>query len=208
MKIDMAMSGQITMKRHNTWRKDGLDLRIPVLYQGSLEQQLIANQNVRRGGLGEFTPYAATVPTALDPTQAPKGQDTVWVWAMPLPYEPTVPMDVYSKSVQATVLSDLGRYYDGLEGLEIGRHVETWVDLQERTRAPMGNWAHVDFQLFRNGPLRPARGFSHRTPVDGLFITGAGTHPGPGISGIPGQLAARAVLKSFRRGPKRDRDLA
>jgi len=45
------------------------------------------------------------------------------------------------------------------------------------------------------GPLRPTRALgSHRTPVEGLYISGAGTSPAGGIAGTPGRLAARAVL--------------
>jgi hypothetical protein len=55
--------------------------------------------------------------------------------------------------------------------------------------------------LLRLGPLRPALGFGgYRTPVPGFFITGAGTHPGASVSGIPGQQAARTLLKTFAAG--------
>jgi hypothetical protein len=48
----------------------------------------------------------------------------------------------------------------------------------------------------RFGPLRPAVGFgSYRTPVEGLYLTGAGTHPTGGISGIPGFVAAKTLLR-------------
>ena len=50
--------------------------------------------------------------------------------------------------------------------------------------------------LLRHGPLRPAQGFGgYRTPVPGLYLSGAGTHPTAGICGIPGQLAAKEVLR-------------
>ncbi len=200
IKIDMAMRGRIGCAPHHAWRTDDLDLRIPVVYQGTFEQLLIAAEKAVTGELPDYLPYAATVPTAFDPTQAPEGQDTVWIWVQPVPYKPQLPMDVYEKEVQQRVLKDLATYYDGIADLEIGRVVESWPALMERTRAPDGNWAHVDFQLFRNGPLRPAWGLAgHRIPVDGLFLSGAGTHPGPGISGIPGQLAARAVMKNLKQ---------
>jgi phytoene dehydrogenase-like protein len=60
---------------------------------------------------------------------------------------------------------------------------------------PDGNIYHLD------APLRPALGSGgYRTPVPGLFLTGSGTHPSGGISGIPGQLAACTVLRSLRGG--------
>jgi phytoene dehydrogenase-like protein len=57
--------------------------------------------------------------------------------------------------------------------------------------------------------MRPARGFGgYRTPIDGLWLTGAGTHPGGGITGAPGYVAARALLReraSSGRGAMLDR---
>jgi phytoene dehydrogenase-like protein len=59
---------------------------------------------------------------------------------------------------------------------------------------------HVDPALMRMGPLRPAHGLgSYDTPVPGLFLSGAGTHPTGGISGIPGKQSAEWMLKTMRR---------
>jgi phytoene dehydrogenase-like protein len=54
---------------------------------------------------------------------------------------------------------------------------------------------YLDIALDQLGPLRPTRGLSdHRTPVAGLYVSGAGTNPTGGIAGTPGRRAARAVL--------------
>jgi phytoene dehydrogenase-like protein len=100
------------------------------------------------------------------------------------------------------IVDQAGAYYDGIEGLEIGRQVLTNADIGERVHATGGNVTHVDMALGRAGPGRPARGFGgFRTPVDGLFLSGAGTHPGGGITGAPGYNAAREVLRTpGRRG--------
>ncbi len=72
--------------------------------------------------------------------------------------------------------------------------VMTPDDFAERFRTPDGNVYHVDPTSTRFGPLRPALGLSsYRTPVEGLFVSGGGTHPSAGICGVPGQLAAREV---------------
>ena len=88
------------------------------------------------------------------------------------------------------------------ELLEIDRRVMTPVDIEDRFRAPDGNVYHVDPIATRFGPLRPAVGLAgYRTPLDGLFLSGASTHPSAGICGVPGQQAAKAVLKSLRGHP-------
>ena len=71
-------------------------------------------------------------------------------------------------------------------------------DIADRTNATGGNITHVDMAMGRAGPMRPARGLGgYRTPIEGLFLSGAGTHPGGGITGAPGYNSARAVLRSL-----------
>jgi phytoene dehydrogenase-like protein len=95
-------------------------------------------------------------------------------------------------------------YYDGIEELEIGRWVESPPEMTERTNVPNGNVYHVDMTLARMGPLRPALGFGgYRMPVRGLYLSGAGAHPGPSVSGLPGQQAARALLSDLKRDRNR-----
>jgi hypothetical protein len=85
--------------------------------------------------------------------------------------------------------------------LEIDRLVLGAPELEERFNSPHGNVYHVDPLLFRFGPLRPAMGFgAYRTPVPGLYLSGAGTHPTGGLCGLPGKLAAAAVLRDGRSG--------
>jgi phytoene dehydrogenase-like protein len=68
----------------------------------------------------------------------------------------------------------------------------------ERFRTPDGNVYHVDPTAMRFGPLRPAVGLSgYRGPIDGLYLSGGGTHPSAGICGVPGQLAAREALRDL-----------
>ena len=88
-----------------------------------------------------------------------------------------------------------------IEELEIGRQVLTNEDIAQRTHATGGNITHVDMSMGRAGPMRPARGLGgYRTPVSGLFLSGAGTHPGGGITGAPGYNSARAVLSTLGAG--------
>jgi phytoene dehydrogenase-like protein len=54
---------------------------------------------------------------------------------------------------------------------------------------------HLDITLDQLGPLRPTRALGdHRTPVAGLYVSGAGTNPTGGIAGTPGRMAAMALL--------------
>ena len=86
----------------------------------------------------------------------------------------------------------------------IGRVVETPADLARRLRVSNGCYFHVDYAALRSGPLRPMLGVGgYRTPVTGLYLSGAGTHPGGGVSVLPGRLATQQFLRDQRRGIRR-----
>jgi phytoene dehydrogenase-like protein len=198
LKVDVALSGRLELPRHQAWRGDGLDLRRPAALVGTLEQMCDAFAQAAAGGLADPLPFAGVVPTAVDPSQAPAGQDTCYLWAGWAPRRPSEGWDALAAPAGKALLAHAGQYYEGIEAMELGRWVETPPDFVKRLRAPHAY--HVDLSLFRNGPLRPAAGFAgYRTPVPGLFLTGGGTHPGPSVSGVPGRLAARTVMRTLRK---------
>jgi phytoene dehydrogenase-like protein len=196
LKIDVAVSGRLETPRHNAWRGDGLDLREPIVSWQTYEEHLDAWNKVVAHEWPDPICFIGIVPSALDPTQAPAGQDTFWVWSGIVPRNPKVPWEEMRTKIGDRVIAEASRYYDGLESLEIGRRVFSAPDLEERFNVPDGNVYHVEPVGMRFGPLRPAQGFGgYETPVPGLWITGAGTHPTGGISGIPGMVAAKTLIK-------------
>ncbi|MEZ0366034.1 phytoene desaturase family protein [Mycobacterium sp. pUA109] len=196
LKVDFAFSGRIEMTKHNRWRKDGLDLRQPVVSWHTYDEHLQGwNDSVARRWPAKI-PFISIVPTAIDPTQAPDGQDTCWIWSGIVPSRPDVPWSEVREDIGEQVVNECAQYYDNFRDAEIGRRVFLAPDLAERFNVPGGNVYHVDPFLLRFGPARPAIGLSkYETPVPGLYLTGAGTHPTGGISGIPGQQAALRLLR-------------
>ncbi|HTK67378.1 MAG TPA: NAD(P)/FAD-dependent oxidoreductase [Pseudonocardia sp.] len=200
LRVDVALRGKLSLPVHTKWRDDDLDLREPYIWRGTYEEQKAAARSAARGQLPAMFPYIATVPTSTDPTQAPEGQDTLYLYASRLPLDPIEPWDRLEETAVKQLLADAATFYTGLEELEIGRWVETPPKMTERTRATNGNWQHVDFQMFRAGPLRPALGFAgYKTPVPGLFLSSAGSHPGCCVSGVQGRLAAKSVQTFLRK---------
>src|SRR5262249_38347985 len=103
--------------------------------------------------------------------------------------------------VVQNVVDDCNDYFTNLKASEIGRAALGGPEIEERFNSPHGNVYHVDPLLFRFGPLRPAMGFgTYKTPVPGLYLSGAGTHPTGGLCGLPGKLAAQALLRDGRSG--------
>jgi phytoene dehydrogenase-like protein len=204
LKIDVAVSGRLEMKKHTNWRNDGLDLCEPIVSWQSYEDHLDAWNSAVQRKYPEKECFIGIVPARLDPTQVPEGADTLWLWSGIFPRNPDVPWETMKDQIGDKVLAECALYYDGLEDLEISRRVMSAPELEQRFNVPDGNVYHVEPVGMRFGPLRPAQGFgSYETPVPGLWITGAGTHPTGGISGLPGKNAAQALLASQKDSPLR-----
>jgi phytoene dehydrogenase-like protein len=132
---------------------------------------------------------------------APDGQDTFWLWSGVIPVHPRIPWEQVKDEIGQKVLADAAQFYEGLDSLEIGREVLGGPDIEARFNAPAGNVYHVDPLPSRFGPLKPALGFgSYKTPIDGLYLSGASTHPTGGVCALPGKLAAQTLLRSTRSG--------
>lgn len=200
MKVDVAVRGKLEAPVHAGRRSDGIHLTGATLMGGTFEDVVAAVESARAGRIADPMPFYAVVPSAVDQTQAPAGQDCLYVWVGWMPMDPPEGWDALREAAGQAVVSSVGKYLTNLEELEIGRSVETWQEIAARTRMPWSNANHVDFTFDRSGPFRPARGFGgyEVKQVPGLFLTGAGTHPGPAVTGVPGQLAARSVLRRLQ----------
>jgi phytoene dehydrogenase-like protein len=201
LKINVALEGRVTMKKHEDWRGDGLDLRKYLIAWHTLEEQDAGWNALVRGQWPDPVPVScAIIPTAVDPTQAPEGRDNLWLWSGVIPVTPEEPWDDVRDKIGDAVLRDSAQYYEGLDRLEIDRAVLGGPDLETRFNAPAGNVYHVDPLISRFGPLKPAAGLAgYRTPVKGLYLSGAGTHPVGGVCALPGKLAAQTAIRDHKK---------
>jgi phytoene dehydrogenase-like protein len=200
LKIDVAIDGRLTLPRHQAWRDDGLDLREPIVAWQTFEEHIRAWEDTIAGRWPDPICGIGIIPTALDPSQAPAGKDTFWYWSGITPAHPKEPWEDVRETIGDRGLNAAADIYKGLDSMVIERRVFNIPDLATRFNVPGGNVYHVDPAGMRFGPLRPATGFgSYDTPVPGLFLSGAGTHPTGGISGIPGQQSAKWLLKKMTR---------
>jgi phytoene dehydrogenase-like protein len=206
LKLNIALKGKLSLPRHSEQRRDDLDLRAPLTCWHTAEEHVAGWDAAVRGDWPARQPFLACIPTALDPTQAPEGQDTLWIWSGVVPVDSREDWDVAGAAVAKRIVADCGDYYSGIEDLVIDQELLTPADIAGRFNASDGNVFHVDPSLQRFGPLRPAMGLAdYATPVNGFFVGSGGMHPSAGICGIPGQLAARSVLRSLKgsRRPSR-----
>ncbi|UAK39446.1 NAD(P)/FAD-dependent oxidoreductase [Gordonia bronchialis] len=195
-KVNVALSGRIDMSKHEKWRGDGIDLRLACNCYHTYEQALEAARSCVRGQVPDAIPGLAQVTNAFDPSMSPRGKDLWWFWTGLTPSFPEDGWDVARKKITDSIISDAEQYYKGVEELQVAVRPLVLPDIEERFWAIDGSVYHVDPTLSRFGPNKPVAGFAgYKTPVDGLYLTGSGTHPVAGISGMPGQNAARTLLK-------------
>jgi phytoene dehydrogenase-like protein len=204
VRVDVATRSRLNLNRFERRRRDGVDLRLPGAFMGTLENAIAAETAAAAGRLPETMVLYAAIPTGPDPTQAPDGQDTLWLYAHPMPLRPTAPWESLRERAGAVAVDRAAEFIDGIDRYEIGRHVDTPPDMAARFHATEGCLWHVDLSLFRLGPLRPARGLSgYRTPVEGFYLGSGGSHPLPGMSGLPGRLASAQIQRDTKKKSRR-----
>lgn len=96
------------------------------------------------------------------------------------------------------VLTILEKYAPGIKSCITGQDFISPNDIEKNFNVTGGHWHHGEIQIDQLFMLRPIPGAAqYKTPVNGLYMCGAGTHPGGGMTGIPGKNAAHEVLKNI-----------
>jgi phytoene dehydrogenase-like protein len=152
---------------------------------------------------GEFSrhPYMdVVIPSMIDPGMAPPGKHVMSIFVQYAPYHVNGGWtDAKREAFGDAVVNTLSKYAPNLKSLIIGRQVLTPADIERITGLSEGNIFAGELALNQLFFLRPMAGFSkYRTPIRGYWQCGAGTHPGGGIMGASGRLAALAILGSGR----------
>ncbi|WP_036567446.1 NAD(P)/FAD-dependent oxidoreductase [Nocardia sp. BMG51109] len=141
--------------------------------------------------------------SALDPSLAPPGQHQLSLWAQWHPYRLADGSDWSAHAERAgdDIIAEVDSYAPGFAATVRDRFVQTPADLERELGLLGGNVMHVEMsldQMFFWRPLPELAG--QRVPgAPGLYLTGASTHPGGGVSGASGRSAAHAVLRDLRR---------
>lgn len=148
---------------------------------------------------GEFSkrPYLEImIPSLVDPSRAPQTKHVMSVWMQYAPYRLGAgDWKVEKEKLSKCILDCLGEYAPNVQSLILHSQMLTPLDLQEVYGLPEGDPNHGQTTLDQFLFMRPVPGISqYRSPLDGLCLTGAGTHPG-GIPCAAGRNAARELLK-------------
>ncbi len=152
---------------------------------------------------GEFSPdpvMEITLPSLADPSLAPAGGAVLSALIQYAPYRLKMGWETGKPLFEQAVMAVLERHAPGIGALVVGKDLQTPRDIEARYNMPGGHWHHGELQvdqLLVNRPTDLASGYS--TPIGGLYLASAGAHPGGGLSGLPGLLAARHILSGDRR---------
>jgi phytoene dehydrogenase-like protein len=147
------------------------------------------------GRLPDPLPLYAFTTSAIDDTLAPPGHHTVYLACPAAPARVDggweARRDRFVEQALDVVEGRAPGFRDSITG------VASWTPdrMESVDRWPGGHPMHLDIALDQLGPFRPTRALGRwRTPVGGLYVSGAGTNPSGGILGTPGRSAARALL--------------
>ncbi|MER9046841.1 NAD(P)/FAD-dependent oxidoreductase [Mesorhizobium sp. M0923] len=147
---------------------------------------------------GEFSPEPVmeiTLPSLSDASLAPEGACVLSAVVQYAPYALKEGWSVGKPKFLKVLMAELEAYAPGIGGSVLHADLLTPADIEARYRMPGGHWHHGELQADQMLMSRPISGWSgYDTPVDGLFLAGAGSHPGGGVSGVPGLNAARRII--------------
>jgi phytoene dehydrogenase-like protein len=141
--------------------------------------------------------FEITVPTVHDPGLAPTGKHVLSAVVQYVPGEVRDDSQAARDAFLDRSLAVLESYAPGLRQRVLAAELLTPGDIEREFRIKGGHWHHGELALDRFLMLRPLPGAAqYAMPVDGLYLCGAGCHPGGGVMGSAGRNAAQAVLKA------------
>jgi phytoene dehydrogenase-like protein len=154
---------------------------------------------------GEFSaePYLdVAIPSIGDPSLAPEGKHVMSVHVQFAPYKlKQGDWTTRREELEQNVIGVLERYAPGLRDLILARQVITPLDLQQTYGLSGGHIHHGEQTLDQFFTFRPLIGWAqYRTPLKRLYLCGAGTHPGGGLTGVNGANAAREIQRDLKAG--------
>jgi len=166
----------------------------------SREQIRRAHAEFVAGDVPAEPPLLVMTPTATDDSLAPAGRHVVTVWTQwhPRTLRTGSWDDVRAQQTQL-LIDGVERAAPGFESSVLATHLQTPADLESELGLRGGNVMHLDMTLDAMFSLRPLPEWSRHRGPDGVYICGASTHPGGGVSGASGRAAAGVVLRDLHR---------
>ena len=138
-----------------------------------------------------------TIPSVPDPTLAPAGKHVMSVWMQYAPYHlRDSHWNAERDALGDSIVNVIENYATGFTNSILHRQVLTPLDLEQTFGLTEGCIYHAEMSLDQIFFMRPVPGWArYQTPIENLYLCGSGTHPGGGITGLPGYYAAKKILQ-------------
>ncbi len=207
MKINLALDG---LPEFRAWPGKGVQAphRTTIHLCPDLEYVERAWDDAKYGRPSQRPMLEITIPTTYDPTLAPPGKHLMNIFLQYTPYHLREgDWRTQKESYADRVLDLIEEYAPNFKSRVLHRQVLSPLDLEEQFGLTEGNIFHGEMSPDQLFFLRPVAGWArYRTPIEGLYLCGSGTHPGGGVMGAPGYNAAREILRGtrhYRKGSSR-----
>jgi phytoene dehydrogenase-like protein len=180
----------------------GAHLSAGIILAPSLDYMEKAWIDARQNGWSAAPIVEVLIPSTLDDSLAPAGQHVASLFCQHV--APELPggasWDDHRNTVADLMIATVDQAAPGFAASVIGRQIKSPLDLERDFGLVGGDIFHGKLTLDQLFSARPMLGHGdYRAPVAGLYMCGAGTHPGGGVTGAPGHNAARAILHDVRR---------
>lgn len=196
-KVNLALDG---LPDFTCLPGDGPHLRGDITIAPSIDYLEQAYDDAKYGQFSRRPFMDIVIPSLSDPTVAPPGKHVMSIFVQYAPYHLKEGASAWPEHRDAfgdAVIETLSDYVPNLKDLILHRYVVTPWDLEQTYGLTEGNIFHGELSLEQLAFLRPVPGWAHyKTPIQGLWLCGSGTHPGGGIMGVSGALCARRMLES------------
>jgi phytoene dehydrogenase-like protein len=167
-----------------------------IVHSPSLDYCERAADAAKYGLISEQPILEIRIPSLLDSSRAPTGRHAMSVTVQYAPFRLSGRnWDTEKESLADRIITLLANVAPDLPRLILDRKLTTPVDYEAKFGMSEGHIFHGQMMLDQLLFMRPVSGYAHyKTPYENLYLSGAGTHPGGGVTGIPGYLAARTIL--------------
>jgi len=194
-KVNMALDGLPNFK---CMPGVGAHLRGAMSISPSVEYMEKAYDDAKYGHWSSRPYIDMVIPTLTDTSLAPPGKHILSCFVQYAPYKlaPGLNWDTEKENFGDNVVNTIAQYAPNIKDIILHRQVVTPLDLEREWGLTEGNIFQGELSLEQLFFLRPVAGWAQfRSPIKNLYMCGSATHPGGGIMGAPGRLAALEILK-------------
>ncbi len=179
---------------------EGPHLRGAISISPSVEYLERAYDDAKYGDFSQRPYMDIVIPSLIDPAMSPPGRHVMSIFVQYAPYNLTGGWDdTRREEFGDTVIDTLAEYAPNIKDAILHRQVLTPWDMEQSFGLTGGNIFHGELSLHQLFFLRPVPEWAnYRSPINNLYQCGSGTHPGGGISGASGRLAALEILKDWK----------